>query len=150
MTKEKLKQYYDCWSAAWSQFRHWMELTDDWKKAAIAVRDGAREFVKKHEAIHDFAETTMRNLIREADDICRSHDGTRKVTTDEIRPYYELWTDAWKSFRQWVMSGSDDATVEESVKDYCKRWATKGHPRFAPIVIAELEMAYKENKGDRK
>ena len=150
MDKEKLMQYYNCWTAAWRSFRRWLSLTYDWGSAANACKEDARRFVVTHKDIKGFAEAVMRNLVFEMDVLCRNHDGVDKVTPEEVKPYYELWSDAWKVFCSWAKNNSDDDTVDADAKDYCTRWASKGYPRFASLAIAELTIAYKENRGDKK
>lgn len=143
MDKQKLKQYYDCWSSSWSAFRKWLELTDDWETAAKTAKSSVYELVRQNDGVKSFAEAVARNLIYETDVLCRSHDGTTRVTASEIRPYYDLWTEAWKLFLNWAKNNCDEDTVAAQSKDYCTKWAVKGYPRFASLAMAELETAYR-------
>lgn len=147
MNKELYEATFNCWSSAWAMYRRWLSMTENWKVAAETAKRDSRRFSITHEKVKGLADGIIHLLVYEMDVLCRSHDGNKPVTDEEIKPYYTIWNDAWKTFRKWIVNKCDKDTVDVEHKDFCSRWSKEGYPRFASMALAELVTEWKVGDG---
>ena len=77
---------------------------------------------------------------------------------EKIKAYYQMWSEAWKYFRHWLLKYQDDESFWQNSVSEAEKFAEnyKGQPmekfayRIAYDILEELETQALKERGESK